>query len=841
LLELLLSPETLARRALALCLTIAFPLSACPWPAAKNSSLQRQNSANVTKIQKLLDEVRRASLDGQFEQACQLASEAATVARQAREHWYESKALLSVSACRIRLFDYRQAQQAAETSRQIALEIHDLNTAGASTVNLATIYLQLGDYRLAGREAAYGARLLADQPNKERLVKALLIYANTEAERTRKQIENGRAPDDPATEQQNIQQLERNYRHGVDVAHLAHLPIEAKLWEELGYSLLLARHPERAEEPLHRAYMLESAAGDRDALATNEAHQAELQLQKGNYERALSLLDRAFASSSLSFRTMPRFYPLHLRGVLLEKLRRDREALAELHKAVDAANEWRQQALPGDATSTQTVVVLQDVYRDYAQLAADVSIKTKNINLARDGLEVLAQNRAANLLEESKLALSRNQRLPAHYYELLRELQSAQARVTLGENRQEDKVRLQQVRLEIGSIENKLGLKVRGGPQNGERNSSKNSLRDIQGRLSSSEVLLSFSLGRERSFLWAVTGDQVRVYRLSGEREIGAVARKYSQDVQLGRDPKAAGLKLSRELFAKLPDEIWHKSDWLLAAEGELLEGVPFSSLIDLSSSYRLNFLTKSHNIRLIPTELFLLSADKIATRRLFVGIGDPIYNTADSRSARAGQLAPVSSRAAVALGRLPGSDREIRSAARESGQRDTRLLTGARATVSSLQEAISEHPEILHFAVHVVESEGPFSQPALALSLTKDDMPELLTPEAIAALRVPGSLVILSGCSSQSGEVLPGAGLMGLSRAWLLAGAAAVVASAWPTPDDSGRFFSSFYSHLNDTTGTLGERAARALQQAQLTMQQQGDYRRAPMFWAAYSIISKE
>jgi CHAT domain-containing protein len=100
----------------------------------------------------------------------------------------------------------------------------------------------------------------------------------------------------------------------------------------------------------------------------------------------------------------------------------------------------------------------------------------------------------------------------------------------------------------------------------------------------------------------------------------------------------------------------------------------------------------------------------------------------------------------------------------------------------------------------------------------------------------------VLSGCSSEQGKNLPGAGLIGLSRAWLLAGASAVIVSAWPTPDDSGRFFSAFYTHFSLLrTGTLAERAGIALQQAQKDVQQGGGYRSSPSFWAAYSIISKE
>ena len=748
------------------------------------------------------------------------------------------------------LFDYRGAQQAAESARDIALKINDLSTAGAASVNLATIYLQLGDFPLAGKEAAAGAGLLKNSPSKERLVKALLIYANVEAERYRSKIAAEQVAGEHANVRKDLEQIERNYQRGIDAAHAAGLAqLEANLWEELGYSLLLAQSPERAEEPLRKAYLLEAGYQDEDALAVNYAYQAELQLQKRNYHLALTLIDQAFSSKSASFKATPQFYPLHIRGILLKDLNRRDEALVELRKAVDAATEWRRGALPGDATSTRTVVVLHDVYHDFAQLAADMSLSTRNPALARDALEALAENRAANLREQITLALSRTLSLPPQYFDLLSELQSAQARVTLGDDRPEDKAKLEQVRLDIGNVENEFGLSPHESLQSNERTLHRNSLRDIQARLSRSEVLLSFSLGKDSSFLWMVTQDQVNVYKLAGEDVIGNLTKQFSQAVQSRQDTSVPGRRLSHELFGSLPATVWQKPEWLIVADGVLLSGVPFASLPDLSDSHAGKFLSESHNIRFLPSELLLLSTDKVRAQRRFVGIGDPIYNVADTRRTNPSNLPPDTNRAALALPRLVGSDHEVRAAAKESGMTGSEILVGQQATVAELQKAIASRPEILHFAVHVVSPDpshsnnpGQSSQAALALSLSKDNMPELLTPEAIATLRVPGSLVILSGCSSQNGEILPSAGLMGLSRAWLLAGASAVVVSAWPTPDDSGRFFSSFYSHFDtSSSGTLSQRAAFALQQAQLDMGHGDGYRSSPKFWAAYSIISKE
>jgi CHAT domain-containing protein len=245
--------------------------------------------------------------------------------------------------------------------------------------------------------------------------------------------------------------------------------------------------------------------------------------------------------------------------------------------------------------------------------------------------------------------------------------------------------------------------------------------------------------------------------------------------------------------------------------------------------------------LRFLPSELLLLADQPPQPSLRFVGIGDPVYNFADSRLAAGRFPADAKTTSGVALARLVGSEREVRSAAQLSGLHDQEILLGPRANSAELQKSLANDPEVIHFAVHVVSPPERPEEAALALSL-KNGMPELLTPEAIAALRVPGSLVVLSGCSSGQGKALPSAGLQGLSRAWLLAGAAAVIVSSWPTPDDSGRFFSAFYGHLQVAkAGPLAQRAARALQQTQLDMQQSKGKSGAPSFWAAYSLISKE
>jgi CHAT domain-containing protein len=115
----------------------------------------------------------------------------------------------------------------------------------------------------------------------------------------------------------------------------------------------------------------------------------------------------------------------------------------------------------------------------------------------------------------------------------------------------------------------------------------------------------------------------------------------------------------------------------------------------------------------------------------------------------------------------------------------------------------------------------------------------ELLSATEIASMRVKLRLVVLNGCSSAQAAILPGAGLMGLTRAWLAAGARSVIVTRWAVADqDNGELFSSFYQRLRAFQGFTS--FAQVLQQAQLTELRAGGQRANPAHWAAYFCVER-
>jgi CHAT domain-containing protein len=412
----------------------------------------------------------------------------------------------------------------------------------------------------------------------------------------------------------------------------------------------------------------------------------------------------------------------------------------------------------------------------------------------------------------------------------------------LGRNSKVDQAELERIRMEISELENQNAIQIGKNYFSKEKNLRRNSLRDIRSRLASDELLISLSLGSVNSYMWAISGDQVNLFQLDKRDAIESAAAQLTNAVRTGGHIKEAGQTLSRALFGSLPADLARKRQWLIVADGALLNGIPLAALPMSPASGGGEWLWEKHTLRFLPSELLLLSPRSKQPAARFLGIADPIYNKADSRlQSKTGLDSSPGEASSVTLARLAGSAREVRNAAQRCGLPAQQVLDGWQACGEQLRKALTPPPQLLHFAVHVVSPPNRSQEAALALSLN-NGVPELLTPEAIATFRLPGSLVVLSGCSSGQGQAVPGAGLLGLSRAWLLAGAEAVIASAWPTPDNTGVFFSSFYSHLSALkSGSLSQRAALALAQTQRDMQRSSGYTSSPAYWGAYSIISKE
>jgi CHAT domain-containing protein len=319
-----------------------------------------------------------------------------------------------------------------------------------------------------------------------------------------------------------------------------------------------------------------------------------------------------------------------------------------------------------------------------------------------------------------------------------------------------------------------------------------------------------------------------------------AVLRGDAEAVKTGR-------KLYGTLFGALEPVYRKKLRWLLSLDEGLFD-LPFAALVAGEAASKPVYLIERHSIRIVSGAAMWAGRsprqDRIAG--VFVGIGDAVYNTADARwRGRGGEetglslwrqlgwpwKASAAAPATLGLSRLSGSGTEIEACAREWNNPSV-LLRGLDATMQNVHHAVTEGPAIIHFATHILRGEERSSSARIALSVSESGRDELLGPAEISGWHADTGLVVLSGCSSGAAAVRPGSGLMGLTRAWLMAGARAVVATEWATPDDVVVFFRPFYRQLRRS---LTRDPAEALRAAQIEAIRSHDWRSQPNFWAGY------
>ena len=302
------------------------------------------------------------------------------------------------------------------------------------------------------------------------------------------------------------------------------------------------------------------------------------------------------------------------------------------------------------------------------------------------------------------------------------------------------------------------------------------------------------------------------------------------------------GTALYSCLFGQLNDHEQRRENWLISAEGPLFD-VPFAALVipEASDGFRApTYLVEQHAVQIVPGTFLVQRVDRFVQTRSYLGVADPIYNLADPRLHVGGSgTGPVAERNASrgeALARLIATGREVRDSAkvwRATMATSAEVLEGLAASRKRFLDALrTQYPGTIHLATHVFQSTSQADQSFIAFSLGDSGSPELLGTSDIGMLEAPGALVVMTGCSSGGGEVRPGAGLLGLIRAWLLAGADQVLATQWPVRDRASAIIPEFYRQLTQT-----DSAAQALRRSQLAMLQTGGWEASPSHWASYQI----
>jgi CHAT domain-containing protein len=549
-------------------------------------------------------------------------------------------------------------------------------------------------------------------------------------------------------------------------------------------------------------------------------------------------------------------YFLYERAMVFVEDGRMKEASADLRQALSYASDWREAIAPSDSLRSGAEFWLKDVYNAYIDLA-------ERQNAASQAFLAVEEERSASLLQMLRDSVSSGDRktLSGSYREDLARLRAFEIERIVNPNTSGEN-RTSQVRQRLIEEETRSAAKfVPASLKKGETFLSSNTLGDVQRRIGPEEAILSIHLGNTGSYVWGLTSSHLEMHRLPPRDALVTVIRQFNRAVQeSAQDRDRIGAELYTSLFGHLSRTILRKRSWILTSDDEMFE-VPFAALVvgtaqeKQSSSPERNvkpvYLVERHETLRIPSALALLARPTPVAGGPFLAVGDGIYNTADNRwtalhapSYRhffSSVFGAGAARSSMELPRLVSSTDELKNCASAwRAEGDTVFLTGPDLSRAKLLPVLLLKPAIIHIAAHVLYPNGKPDEALIHLGLGDKGLPEVLTTKDVSALHANGALVVLSGCSSAAGNSVRGAGVMGLTRAWLLAGARAVVGSRWPVPDDSGDLFRSFYAHLaasnNERSGL-----SYALQQAELDMLRSGQWRSDPRYWGAFYLLAKE
>jgi CHAT domain-containing protein len=406
-------------------------------------------------------------------------------------------------------------------------------------------------------------------------------------------------------------------------------------------------------------------------------------------------------------------------------------------------------------------------------------------------------------------------------------------------------------------------------------------LNQIQQQLDNDTLLLEFSLGNERSYVWAVTANSINGIRLPPRAEIDKPAKRIVQALadrkrtvegesegqwqrrreQSDKEFNTASAELSDKIIRPLASLLGTKR-LVIVADGAL-QLVSFAALpLPGDTTAEPRRLVDDHEIVYEPSASVLaLQRSELAGRKraphAVVILADPVFAIDDPRLAAFTERNPSQNvqpkPKGYALTQIATRKGDVSRALEDIGlERFPRLRSSAieaekivdvapkgeskaalnfdASREAALSRELSQY-RIVHFATHAVVNYEHPELSGIVLSLVdRRGQPRdgYLRLHDVYNLHLPADLIVLSACQTGIGKEIKGEGLIALTRGFMYAGAERVVASLWKVDDvATAQLMTEFYKQIFSN----GQRPAAALRIAQLKLAK----RHSPADWAGF------
>lgn len=346
-------------------------------------------------------------------------------------------------------------------------------------------------------------------------------------------------------------------------------------------------------------------------------------------------------------------------------------------------------------------------------------------------------------------------------------------------------------------------------------------------------TLLFYWLGETESYLWAVTPERITLVKLPRRAEIAARAERYRETLLDMDDPlqdrDEDGQALYRMLVAPVAKLLRRNAPVMILADGALSK-LNFETLLVPGPGPEagpasgpvapLHYLIDDATLLSAPSLAMLAAAEpERPGRRGLLLLGNPVTPSPDYPS-------------------LPLFGAEMTRVASHFAARNETVFAGPQATPDAYLNGDPARYAYIHFVAHATASQTDPLDSAIILSREKTDEDSFkLYAREIMKHPIDARLVTISACYGSGTRSYAGEGLVGLSWAFLRAGAHSVVGALWEVSDESTpRLMNALYQGMED-----GQAPAAALRNAKLSLLHSQSRFRAPFYWAPFQLYTRQ
>jgi CHAT domain-containing protein/Tfp pilus assembly protein PilF len=347
-------------------------------------------------------------------------------------------------------------------------------------------------------------------------------------------------------------------------------------------------------------------------------------------------------------------------------------------------------------------------------------------------------------------------------------------------------------------------------------------------------TILFYWLGEKQSYLWAITSRKTNLFVLPPASTLEANVERYRG--VLGGPENALesangdGQSLYRMLIAPA-ESLFQKGSKIFVVPDRSLNNLNFETLLvsDPELSEPVSSKPKLH---------YWIEDVTIANASSLRVLGALSPNSSRNKEKRERNLLLIGNSVAPnsEYPELPKAAAQMESVARHFPAAQERILAHEQATPSAYLESNPERYSYIHFVAHGTASRLSPLDSAIVLSKdSAEDYRFKLYARDIIRHPLRADLVTISACYSVGERSYSGEGLVGLSWAFLRAGAQNVIAALWEVTDASTELLmDKFYGELDK-----GSSPASALRAAKLSLLHDSAFRN-PFYWAPFQLYAR-